>query len=444
MRFQDTICAVATPPGRGGIGVVRLSGAQAQAIGLTLTDVADFTPRRAQFARFYTADLQVLDEGLVLWFPAPHSFTGEAVVELQGHGGPVVLDMLVQRCVQLGARLAQPGEFSERAFLNDKLDLAQAEAIADLIDCQTETAARLAMRSLQGEFSQRVHTVVSALIRLRLYVEAAIDFPEEEVDFLAESRVQADLQTLVAQVADLQAAAQRGRVVREGITLVIAGHPNAGKSSLMNALAGVDAAIVTDIPGTTRDVLREHIQLEGVPVQLVDTAGLRLNPGVIEQQGIQRARQAMAEADRVLWVYDGATGAAQVDHDVIPPNVPVTLVHNKADLSGMPLGCTEMAGRVTVALCARDQRGMDHLRQHLAACLGLDTQTEGDFMARRRHLVAIAEAADHLDHACQHALAGELLAEDLRLSQLALAQITGEFSADDLLGAIFSQFCIGK
>ena len=444
MRHQDTICAIATPPGRGGIGIVRLSGEHAYTIGLAMTGMANLLPRRAQFARFHAADEHVIDEGLVIGFPAPHSFTGEAVVELQGHGGPVVLDLLIQRCVQLGARLAKPGEFSERAFLNDKLDLAQAEAIADLIDSQTATAARLAMRSLQGEFSQRIQAVVTALIELRVYVEAAIDFPEEEVDFLADGRVQADLQALVAQVAELQAAAQRGRVIREGVTLVIAGHPNAGKSSLLNALAGTDAAIVTDIPGTTRDVLREHIQLDGIPVQLLDTAGLRLNPGLIEQQGIQRARQAITEADRVLWVYDGAAGSSQIDKDTIPDNVPVTLVHNKADLSGEPFGCTEVDGQATVALSAREQRGMEHLRQHLLACLGLATQNEGDFMARRRHLVAIHQAAEHLQHAVQHALAGELLAEDLRQAQLALASITGEFSADDLLGEIFSQFCIGK
>ena len=441
---METICAIATPPGRGGIGIIRLSGTQAHSIGLALCHTKQLIPRYAQLTCFRTADKQVIDEGLVLFFPAPHSFTGEDVVELQGHGGPVVLDMLIQRCLQLGARLARPGEFSERAFLNEKIDLTQAEAIADLIDCQSQTTARLAIRSLQGQFSQRIQTLVTALIELRMYVEAAIDFPEEEVDFLADSRIQTTLQTLIAQVADLQASAQRGRILREGITLVIAGHPNAGKSSLLNALTESDTAIVTDIPGTTRDILQEHIQLEGIPVHVLDTAGLRLNPDTIEQQGIQRARQAIADADRVLWVYDGATGNPQVDPNTIPAEVPVTLIHNKADLSGATYGCIEQAGQVTVVLSAGKQQGLPYLRQHLLACLGLGSPTEGQFMARRRHLQAIDQAANHLQHAMQHLLVGELLAEDLRQSQSALAQITGEFSADDLLGEIFSHFCIGK
>ena len=441
---HDTICAIATPPGRGGIGIVRLSGPQAESIGRLVCRIAHLTPRQVKFVTFYGTDGEPIDNGLILLFTAPHSFTGEDVIEFQGHGSPVILDQLVQHSIQFGARLARPGEFSERAFLNDKLDLAQAEAIADLINSQTQSAARLALRSLQGEFSQRIEGLVADLIKLRSYIEAAIDFAEEEIDFLANNQIRHDLQTLAEQVATLQAAAHKGRIFRDGMTLVLAGRPNAGKSSLLNALTGTDRAIITEIPGTTRDILREVIQLDGIPLTLLDTAGLRLNPDPIEQQGIQKAERAITEADHILWVYDGATGSPDPDINQLPTDVPITWIHNKADLSGVPIGCLEKNGQTTIVLSAQKQDGMDHLRRHLAHCCGQRQNSDGEFMARRRHLEAIAEAAAHLQQAQQHQHAGELLAEDLRQCQLALSHITGTFTSDDLLGEIFSQFCIGK
>lgn len=443
----DTICAIATPAGRGGVGIVRVSGKQAFDIAKTITYKKDLPIRKAIFSAFHDQQNQVMDEGLVIAFVEPHSFTGEDVIELQGHGGPVVMDMLLNRCVQLGARIARPGEFSERAFLNDKLDLTQAEAIADLIDSQTQTAARLAVRSLQGEFSQRVHGLVEALIHLRMYVEAAIDFPEEEIDFLSDGHVQKTFHGLVDRLSKLQQSTQHGRVMREGMTLVIAGRPNAGKSSLLNALVGEDSAIVTDIPGTTRDVLREHIQIDGMPVHLIDTAGLRDSQDQVEQLGIQRAKQEIQQADRVLWIYDGSQNSAQIDLDEIPDNIPITYIHNKADLSGQAIGYVADDKQTILAISAKQGLGLNQLKQHLKQSMGINEQNEGQFIARRRHLDALDKAALHLQHgqqAIDNNLAGELLAEDLRQCQQTLSEITGEFNADDLLGEIFSSFCIGK
>jgi len=447
-RATDTIAAIATPPGRGGVGIVRVSGPQALAIGQAVSG-RDPEPRRVLFATFRDAEGRPLDQGLLLAFRAPHSFTGEDVVELQGHGGPVIMDLLLERCLQLGARLARPGEFSERAYLNDKIDLAQAEAIADLIDAETRAGARLAMRSLAGEFSRRIEALREAMIGLRLYVEAAIDFPEEEIDFLADARVAQDLHSLIDRLAQVRQSAEVGRVMREGMTLVIAGRPNAGKSSLLNALAGTERAIVTEVPGTTRDTLREQVQIDGMPVHLIDTAGLRETDDRVERIGVERARAELAAADRILWVYDGAAdpGHAGFDPAELPEGVPVTLVHNKVDLSGAQPGLVEHDGQVEVRISARQGLGMDALRDHLRACMGLDRGTEGEFTARRRHLAALERAAVHLadgQRALENGLAGELLAEDLRLAQHALSEITGEFSADDLLGEIFSSFCIGK
>ena len=444
----DTIAAIATPPGRGGVGIVRVSGPQALAIGQAVSGRVP-EPSRVLFATFRDAEGQPMDQGLLLAFRAPHSFTGEDVVELQGHGGPVIMDLLLERCLQLGARLARPGEFSERAYLNDKIDLAQAEAIADLIDAETRAGARLAMRSLAGEFSRRIEALREAMIRLRMYVEAAIDFPEEEIDFLADHRVAKDLQSLIDHLAQVRQSAEVGRVMREGMTLVIAGRPNAGKSSLLNALAGAERAIVTEVPGTTRDTLREQIQIDGMPVHLVDTAGLRETDDRVERIGVERARAELAAADRILWVYDGAAdpGHAGFDPAELPEGVPVTFVHNKVDLSGAQPGLVEDDAQVEVRISARQGLGMDALRDHLRACMGLDRGTEGEFTARRRHLAALERAAAHLadgQQALENGLAGELLAEDLRLAQQALSEITGEFSADDLLGEIFSSFCIGK
>ena len=444
----DTIAAIATPPGRGGVGIVRISGPKAQTIAQAITGI---TPRAryAHFTEFRDADGQLLDEGLCIYFAAPHSFTGEEVVELQGHGGPVVMDLMLERCVQLGARIAQAGEFSERAFLNDKLDLAQAEAIADLIDSETRAAARLAVRSLHGDFSKRVYDLVERITRLRMFVEAAIDFPEEEIDFLSDGRVEGDLLEIIDTVKQLQATANVGRVLRDGMNLVIAGLPNAGKSSLLNALAGSDSAIVTDIPGTTRDVLRERIQIDGMPVHLIDTAGIRDSEDAVEQIGVERAHREIAQADRVLWVFDGA---ADPNHESfssehLPQGVPVTFVHNKADQSGLPLGIRRSASETTVVLSAKQGQGINALREHLRESMGLEQTTQGEFMARRRHLQAIERGYQHLLDAQQAMTAGmqgELIAEDLRLCQNALSEITGEFSADDLLGEIFGNFCIGK
>ena len=445
---SDTIAAIATPPGRGGVGIVRLSGPRALEIAEAIAGRRP-APRQAAFRVFRDAAGEPIDEGLLLCFPAPHSFTGEDVAELQGHGGPVVMDRLMARCLELGARPARPGEFSERAFLNDKLDLTQAEAIADLVDAETEAAARLAIRSLAGAFSQRVHRLVEGLIALRTYVEAAIDFPEEEIDFLADERVACDLDALIADLEAVRASARIGRVLRDGMRLVIAGLPNAGKSSLLNALAGEERAIVTEVPGTTRDLLREQIQIDGMPLHLVDTAGLRETGDVVERIGVERARAELAQADRILWVYDGAADPehAAFDPAQLPQGVPVTLVHNKADLSGAEPGLFERDGLPEVRLSARSGAGLDALRAHLRECMGLAQGVEGEFSARRRHLDALARAADHLEagrRALLEGRAGELLAEDLRLAQRALGEITGEFSADDLLGEIFSSFCIGK
>ncbi|TLX53174.1 tRNA uridine-5-carboxymethylaminomethyl(34) synthesis GTPase MnmE [Stutzerimonas nosocomialis] len=451
---QDTIAAIATAPGRGGVGIVRVSGVRAKAVAITLTG-REPTPRHAHYGPFHADDGEVIDEGLMLFFPGPHSFTGEDVLELQGHGGPVVLDLLLRRCVELGVRLARPGEFSERAFLNDKLDLAQAEGIADLIEASSEQAARNALRSLQGDFSRRVNQLTEQLIQLRIYVEAAIDFPEEEIDFLADGKVLQLLEAVRQALAEVQREAGQGALLREGMTVVIAGRPNAGKSSLLNALAGREAAIVTDIAGTTRDVLREHIHIDGMPLHVVDTAGLREAEDQVERIGVERALKAIGEADRVLLVVD-ATAPEATDPFALwpefllqrPDPARVTLIRNKADLSGEPVQLTTGEdGHVTLSLSARSCAGLELLRDHLKACMGYQQTGEGGFSARRRHLDALRQAQQHLDHGhaqLTQAGAGELLAEDLRMAQQALGEITGAFSSDDLLGRIFSSFCIGK
>ncbi|MBF6622936.1 MAG: tRNA uridine-5-carboxymethylaminomethyl(34) synthesis GTPase MnmE [Pseudomonas stutzeri] len=451
---RETIAAVATAPGRGGIGVVRVSGARAKALAITLSGREPIA-RHAHYGPFHADDGEVIDEGLMLFFPGPHSFTGEDVLELQGHGGPVVMDMLLRRCVELGARLARPGEFSERAFLNDKLDLAQAEAIADLIEASSAQAARNAVRSLQGEFSRRVHQLTERLIQLRIYVEAAIDFPEEEIDFLADGHVLGLLDGVRAELSTVLREAGQGSLLREGMTVVIAGLPNAGKSSLLNALAGREAAIVTDIAGTTRDILREHIHIDGMPVHIIDTAGLRDTDDQVERIGVERAIKAIEDADRILLMVDASTsptGASESPWpDVLvtrPDPLRTTLIRNKADLTGEPIGLsTGSDGETTLNLSARSGQGLDVLREHLKTCMGYDQTAESGFSARRRHLDALRQAQQHLDHGHAQltlAGAGELLAEDLRQAQQALGEITGSFSSDDLLGRIFSSFCIGK
>lgn len=451
---RDTIAAVATAQGRGGVGIVRVSGPRARAIAITLSG-REPEPRHAYYCGFHADDGEVIDEGLLLFFRGPHSFTGEDVLELQGHGGPVVLDVLLRRCLELGARLARPGEFSERAFLNDKLDLAQAEAIADLIEASSEQAARNAVRSLQGEFSRRVQRLADQLIELRMYVEAAIDFPEEEIDFLADGHVLGQLDGVRAELAAVQREAGQGALLRDGMNVVIAGRPNAGKSSLLNALAGREAAIVTDIAGTTRDLLREHIHIDGMPLHVVDTAGLRATADQVEQIGVERALKAIGEADRVLLVVDASAAEAADPFalwpeflDQRPDPARVTLIRNKADLSGEAVRLDTCAdGHVSLSLSARSGAGLDLLREHLKACMGYQQTTESSFSARRRHLDALRQAASCLEHGRQQLTllgAGELLAEDLRQAHQALGEITGAFTPDDLLGRIFSSFCIGK
>jgi len=444
----DTIAAIATPPGRGGIGIVRVSGPATRSIAETMLGRLP-RPRYATFTRFLGAAGQSIDLGLALFFPAPHSFTSEDVLELHGHGGPMVLDMVLARALELGARLARPGEFSERAFLSGKMDLAQAEAVADLIEAGSASAARSALRSLEGEFSGRVYALVEALTRLRMFVEAAIDFPEEEIDFLADERVVQELDGLTRGIDDLLASTQQGVLLRDGMTVVLAGPPNAGKSSLLNALARTEAAIVSPIPGTTRDVLRERIHLDGMPLHVVDTAGLRESRDEIESEGIRRARQQMERADRVLLVLDDAVGAGLPSEVLkhVPPALPRTVIRNKTDLTGRAVGATNSAGAVEIALSVKTGAGLHDLRQHLKACMGFQPAGESAFMARRRHLDAIRRAQDHVARGraqLKETRAGELLAEELRLAQQALAEVTGEFTPDDLLGRIFSSFCIGK
>lgn len=445
----DTIAAIATPPGRGGVGIVRLSGPAVPEIAISLLGALP-APRRAALHTFLDAAGEHIDRGLVLYFAAPASFTGEPVLELHGHGGPVVLDLLLLRVLELGARLARPGEFSERAFLNDKLDLAQAEAIADLIESGTVQAARAALRSLEGAFSAEVHALTEALIRVRMYVEAAIDFPEEEIDFLSDSAVQEMLAGLRADFSALQARARQGLLLRDGMTLVIAGRPNAGKSSLMNALSGRDSAIVTAIPGTTRDALREHIQLDGLPLHIIDTAGLHDSNDPVERAGMERARQAIKTADRILLVVDDSVGWSTADDAILhslPDTTPSVRIFNKIDLSGRTAGPLSLDGNTALAVSAKSGSGMEQLRDFLKRDVGYAGSMEGSFSARRRHLVALEHARDHVERGVEQLeanQAGELLAEELRLAQLALGEITGEVSSDDLLGRIFSSFCIGK
>ncbi len=448
-KSGDTIAAIATPAGRGGIGVVRLSGPRVSAIAQEILGELP-TPRRAALRIFRDANGEMLDGGLALYFPAPTSFTGEDVLELHGHGGPIVMDMILARTLELGARAAAPGEFSQRAFLNDKLDLSQAEAIADLIDSGSTEAARAALRSLQGEFSVAVHSLTDAVSETRMHVEAAIDFPEEEVDFLADRVLRDRIVNAIDLCAQITAKARQGALLREGMTIVIAGRPNAGKSSLLNNLAGYDAAIVTDIPGTTRDVLRERIHIDGMPLHVADTAGLREEADIVETEGIRRARQEMTRADRILYVIDATRmldgESMQAEIASLPRDTPVTLVINKIDAVGARARY-EQSSPPRIHLSATTGEGVDLLREHLKECIGFHGADAGTISARRRHLDALARADAHL-HEAERQLtecrAGELMAEELRQAQQSLAEITGEFTSDDLLGRIFASFCIGK
>lgn len=445
---DDTIAAIATPPGQGGVGIVRVSGPLAAPVAERILGRVP-PARRAELLPFRGTDGAVLDEGIALFFPNPHSFTGEDVLELQAHGGPVVLDMILEAVLAHGARPARPGEFSQRAFLNGKLDLAQAEAVADLIESGSRQAARSALRSLQGEFSRRIQSLVERLIELRMYVESAIDFPEEEIDFLSGGEVSTRLRGVRQELAEVQSAARQGRLLREGMTVVLAGRPNAGKSSLLNALAGQESAIVTEIPGTTRDILREQIAIDGMPLHVIDTAGLRESEDRVEQEGIRRAWAAIEGADRVLLVVDDTVGLGEEERAILarlPDGLPVTVVCNKVDLSGRPVGEGRDELGPEIRLSARSGEGLDALRGHLKRVVGYEQAAEGSFMARRRHLEALTAAAAHLEQAAGRLAegAGELVAEELRLAQRHLSEITGEFTSDDLLGRIFESFCIGK
>jgi len=433
---------------------VRISGRAASLIAQAVLGKLP-KPRYADYLPFRDTDGSTLDQGIALWFPGPNSFTGEDVLELQGHGGPVILDLLIKRILALpDVRIARPGEFSERAFLNDKLDLAQAEAIADLIDASSEQAARSAVNSLQGAFSSRIHQLVEALTNLRIYVEAAIDFPDEEIDFLSDGKIEAQLNAVIGDLNAVRTEARQGSLLREGMKVVIAGRPNAGKSSLLNALAGREAAIVTAIAGTTRDVLREHIHLDGMPLHIIDTAGLREASDEVERIGIERAWHEIEQADTVLFMVDGTTTDATEPAAIwpefmarLPATLPIVVVRNKADITGEAMGKTEVNGHSLIRLSARTGEGIDLLRDHLKQSMGFTQNMEGGFLARRRHLQALEQAAQHLLQGKEQLLgawAGELLAEELRLSQQCLSEITGEFSSDDLLGRIFSSFCIGK
>ena len=454
MIITDTIAAIATATGRGGVGIVRVSGPKARVVAENLLKI-QLQPRHAHYCDFKNGSGDVLDQGIALFFPGPNSFTGEDVLELQGHGGPVILDLLLREITQLGIRLARPGEFSERAFLNDKLDLAQAEAIADLIDATSEQAARNALHSLQGAFSKRIHELVEALIHLRIYVEASIDFPEEEIDFLSDGKVARDLDGIIERLQQVFKEARQGVLVRDGMRVVIAGRPNAGKSSLLNALSGRESAIVTSIEGTTRDVLREHIHIDGMPLHIIDTAGLRESPDEVEQIGIQRAWQEIQQADRVLLLIDSRQSQLTDAHEIWPEFVEklqdpskITLVRNKIDLSEEAAGLFQTnSGDFYMGISAATGAGIDELKHHLKTIMGFSGSGEGGFTARRRHLDALERAQSFLSSGkaqLQGYAAGELLAEDLRHAQNSLSEITGEFTPDDLLGRIFSSFCIGK
>jgi tRNA modification GTPase len=446
---NDTIAAIASAPGRGAVGVIRISGPDVPRIAQEILKFLP-TPRLAQVADFRSSNGEPLDRGLALYFPAPASYTGEHVLELQGHGGALIVDLLLKRLLELGCRMARPGEFSERAFLNGKIDIAQAEAIADLIDAGTTAAARAAVRSMQGEFSARINALQAQITELRLGVEAAIDFPDEELEFLPGSVLGRSMANILTGFDSITAAARQGALLREGLNVVIAGKPNAGKSSLLNQLVGDEIAIVTEQPGTTRDVLRQQVHLDGLPLNLIDTAGLRATADVAEAEGVRRALNELDRADRVLYILDAAAEEPldwRAALKELPPGVPVTLIFNKIDLSGVAPRADESHDPPQVFLSAKTGAGVPLLREHLKSRAGYTSGDSGALSARRRHLDALRRAQSCVAQAAETlrtTRAFELFAEDLRRAQLALGEITGEFTSDDLLGEIFSSFCIGK
>jgi tRNA modification GTPase len=460
MNYDSSpIAAIATAPGRGGIGVVRISGKNLTPVMQALCGTTQLQPRYATYLPFRNADGSAIDQGLAIYFKAPHSYTGEDVLELQGHGGPVVMQMLLARCIEagraIGLRVAQPGEFTHRAFLNDKLDLAQAEAVADLIEASTEAAAKSASQSLSGVFSKTIHELVDKVVHLRMLVEATLDFPEEEIDFLEKSDARGQLERIRASLDQVFAEAAQGALLREGLNVVLAGQPNVGKSSLLNALAGADVAIVTAVAGTTRDKVTETIQMEGIPLNIIDTAGIRDAGDEVERIGIERTWGEVGKADVILHLLDASRGPTRADEEIVerlPDNVPVMRIWNKIDLSGHRPAVDRMADATHIYVSATDRLGMDLLRAELLRVAGWQQTGESRFLARERHLLALKAARDHLEIAALHAAkdnqindqALDLFAEELRLAQERLNSITGEFTSDDLLGAIFSRFCIGK
>lgn len=453
---SDTIAAIATAPGKGGVGIVRLSGEKAAEIGEKISGVLP-SPRYADYRALKNNQGETVDHGIIIYFKAPNSYTGEDVFEIQGHGGPVVLNLILKTAVELGARIAAPGEFTERAFINEKMDLAQAEAVADLIESTTEQAARAASRSLQGEFSKRIQNLLDSLIHIRMYIEAALDFPEEEIDFLSDSQLHQRMQTLQTDMISVMKSVRQGQLLREGMTVVILGQPNAGKSSLLNALSGSDAAIVTDIAGTTRDVLQQQIHIDGLPLNIVDTAGLRETDDVVEAEGVKRAWRAVADADRVLLLVDASKGITEADQKIIDElstkaaDCDYDIIYNKIDLleNTSDIAYPHIVPdehHTAIYLSAENNEGIDLLAQHLEKSIGYEQNSEGLFTARQRHVDALNVAEEHIEMSAQQLAvsAGELAAEELRFAQEQLSKITGAFSSDDLLGEIFSSFCIGK
>ncbi len=444
-KIQDTIAAIATPPGNGGVGIIRISGVSAFEIAKQLTNKS-FLPRQALFTSFRDEDKTVIDSGILLYFPNPSSYTGEDTIELQGHGGIIVLGMLLKRVLSLGARLANPGEFTERAFLNNKLDLAQAEAVADLIESSTEQSVRSAQKSMQGVFSEQINELVDELTELRVYVEAAIDFVDEEIDFLSDGVVEKKIIDILERIKKIQKTAQQGQLLRDGMTVVLAGKPNAGKSSLLNALAGHEAAIVTDIAGTTRDILKEHIQIDGMPLHIIDTAGLRESNDIVEKEGIRRAHEEIKQADKVLLLIDSTDSDIDSVINTLPSNLNITKIYNKIDLLGREPEIIENKDETQIYLSVKKGEGMELLINYLKNSVGFNGETDDVFIARKRHLEALTQGHKFVKSALLQLQnkAEELVAEDLRQAQNGLSEITGAFSSDDLLGKIFSSFCIGK
>ena len=442
----DTIAAIATASGAGGIGVVRVSGPLSHAIANQILEQCP-APRHAAYLPFYDVNHQLIDRGIAIYYQNPHSYTGEDVLELQAHGGTALMQILLARCIELGARQAEPGEFTRRAYLNDKIDLAQAEAVADVINASTAEAARSAVRSLSGEFSNSINQLLAKLVNLRMYVEACLDFPEEEIDFISQGKVTEKLEAITSELESVFSKAKQGSLLREGMHIVLVGQPNVGKSSLMNQLSGEEVAIVTPIAGTTRDAIKSSIQINGLPLHIIDTAGLRDTNDEVEKIGIERTYRALENAQVALLLVDAAHGIDDAEKSILarlPQEIAKIWVHNKIDTMNEPAKIVEEAGETHIFLSAKTGSGVDLLRQHLLNIAGYQQNAEGVFMARARHLEALKQVDEHLQQAYNNISQAEIIAEELRLAQEALSSVTGEFTPDDLLGEIFSKFCIGK